>query len=152
MWWWAGSSRLPYGTAARSSRSVSFSLSLTSRSSSSQSLPYAAGLAFVASAGFAASLPLQERLVDHTESEARGQVFGLSSTGLMVGQAVGALLGGAVAQLLGPTHADIARAMAIMAGASLVVTLALTPSLRRSCPAPLKVECSLLVGTPDARR
>ena len=30
---------------------------------------------------------MQERLVTHTDSEMRGQVFGLQSTGLMVGQA-----------------------------------------------------------------
>lgn len=96
---------------------------------------YAAGLACVASAGFAASLPLQERLVTHTDPAARGQVFGLNSTGLMVGQAVGAVLGGTVAQLLGPDQADVAHAMAIMAAASLVVTVLLTPGLRRSRPA-----------------
>lgn len=104
------------------------------------SMPYAAGLIFVASAGYSASLPLQERLVDHTEGAVRGQVFGLNGTGLMVGQAVGAVLGGAVAQLLGagagtlPGSAEVGHAMAIMAVASVVVTLALTPGLRRSRP------------------
>ncbi|MDV3221302.1 MFS transporter [Intrasporangium sp.] len=98
------------------------------------SLPYAAGLAFVAGAGFAASLPLQERLVERTEESARGQVFGVSSTGLLVGQAVGALLGGLVAQLLGPDQADVSRAMGIMAGASVLTTALLTPGLRRSRP------------------
>ena len=99
------------------------------------SLPVAMGLGFLASAGFAASLPLQERLVQHTTAEVRGQVFGLNSTGLMVGQAVGAFLGGLVAQSLGPEHEDVARAMAVMAALSLVTTVALTPGLRRSRPA-----------------
>ena len=45
------------------------------------SLPYAAALAFVASVGYSASLPLQERLVTHTDGQARGQVFGLQGTG-----------------------------------------------------------------------
>jgi predicted MFS family arabinose efflux permease len=101
------------------------------------SLPVAMALGFVASAGFAASLPLQERLVQHTAGEVRGQVFGLNSTGLMVGQAVGAFLGGVVAQLLGPEHQDVAHAMTVMAALSLVTTIALTPGLRRSRPSVL---------------
>jgi hypothetical protein len=70
-------------------------------------------------------------------------VLGLSSVGLMVLQATGALLGGAVGQLLSqvsstPTAAA-ARAMSLMAAASVVVTLGMTPGLRRSAvpqPAP----------------
>ena len=95
-------------------------------------LPYAAALAFVASAGYAASLPLQERLVTHTDGEMRGQVFGLQSTGLMVGQALGALLGGVAAAALGVGPDAAAQAMGLMALASLVVSLALIPGLRRS--------------------
>ena len=98
------------------------------------SLPYAAALAFVASVGYSASLPLQERLVTHTDGRARGQVFGLQGTGLMVGQALGALLGGAVASALGMGPVAAAHAMAVMAVASVVVSLALTPGLRRSRP------------------
>ena len=98
------------------------------------SLPLAAALAFVASAGYSASLPLQERLVTHTDAEARGQVFGLQGTGLMVGQAVGALLGGVVASALGVGPDAAARAMGVMAVASVVVSVALTPGLRRSRP------------------
>jgi MFS family permease len=96
------------------------------------SLPYAAVLAFVASAGYAASLPLQERLVTHTDGEVRGQVFGLQSTGLMVGQAVGALVGGTVATALGVGPAAASEAMGVMALASVVVSIALIPGLRRS--------------------
>ena len=95
-------------------------------------LPAAALLVFVASVGYSASLPLQERLVTHTGREARGQVFGLSGTGLMVGQALGALLGGAVAALLGAGQPAAAAAMAVMAVASLTVSVAVTPGLRRS--------------------
>ena len=95
-------------------------------------LPYAAALAFVASAGYAASLPLQERLVTHTDGEMRGQVFGLQSTGLMVGQALGALLGGVAAAALGVGPDAAAQAMGLMALASLVVSLSLIPGLRRS--------------------
>lgn len=99
------------------------------------SLPLAAGLAFLASIGFSASLPLQERLVTHTEGHARGQLFGLQSTGLMVGQALGALLGGAVATAFGVGAQAASQAIGVMALASLVVSVALTRSLRRSEPA-----------------
>lgn len=100
-------------------------------------IPAAAALAFVASVGYAASLPLQERLIDHTDGPVRGQVFGLSGTGLMVGQALGALLGGVVATVLGhhqhgPTAA--AHAMVVMAVASLTVSVGVTRGLRRSRP------------------
>lgn len=112
------------------------------------SLPYAAALAFVASVGYSASLPLQERLVAHTGDQVRGQVFGLQGTGTMVGQAFGALLGGTVASSLGVGQVAAAHAMGVMAVASVLVSLALTAGLRRSrpglvrhdpAPAPLQV-------------
>ncbi|MCU1538274.1 MAG: rane protein [Humibacillus sp.] len=96
------------------------------------SLPYAALLGFVASAGYAASLPLQERLLAHTDPGMRGHVFGLQSTGLMTGQAVGALLGGATATLLGVGQTAAADAIGVMAAASVVVSVLLVPGLRRS--------------------
>ena len=95
-------------------------------------LPAAAALAFIASVGYSASLPLQERLVDRTEADVRGQVFGLNGTGLMVGQALGALVGGLVAQLLGVGPQAAAQATALMALASVAATVVLTPGLRRS--------------------
>lgn len=87
-------------------------------------------LGFVASAGYSASLPLQERLVAATKPEMRGQVFGLYSTGLMVGQAIGATIGGALASKLGATYA-----MGTLAVVSMCITAALVPGLRRSAPA-----------------
>lgn len=84
-------------------------------------------LAFLASAGFAASLPLQERLSQTIEPAVRGQAFGLYSTGLMVGQAIGAVTGGLLATRLGATPA-----MDTLAVLSLCVTATLTPALRRS--------------------
>jgi len=98
------------------------------------SLPLSCLLGFVASAGFAASLPLQERLVSRTPDDQRGQVLGLNSTGLMVMQGVGALLGGAVAQAIGNGTSGAARAMAGMAVLSVLVSIALAPGLRRSSP------------------
>ena len=106
------------------------------------SLPYAAALAFVASVGYSASLPLQERLVSHTDGQARGQVFGLQGTGLMVGQALGALLGGAVASALGVGPAAASHAMGVMAAASVLVSIALTHGLRRSRPGAPVLETS----------
>ncbi len=114
------------------------------------SLPYAAALAFVASVGYSASLPLQERLVSHTDGQARGQVFGLQGTGLMVGQALGALLGGAVASALGVGPVAAAHAMGVMAVASVVVSIALTPGLRRSRPGAPVLETAPAEGAARA--
>lgn len=94
------------------------------------SLPVALALGFVASAGYSASLPLQERLVAATGSEMRGQVFGLYSTGLMVGQSVGAAIGGVLATGLGAAYT-----IGTLAVTSLCITVALIPGLRRSAPA-----------------
>ncbi|GIJ80739.1 membrane protein [Micromonospora phaseoli] len=99
-------------------------------------LPSAMLLALVASVGFAASLPLQERLIDHSPPQARGQVLGLQQNGMHAGQAVFAALAGAVADLL-PTH----RAVAVLAGLSLITTLLLTRGLRLTQP----------VGAPSDR-
>lgn len=97
-------------------------------------LPAACLLAFVASAGFAASLPLQERLLAHTPPEQRGQVLGLNSTGLMAMQGIGALLGGGIAEAVGRGAQGVGWTMSILAVASLLVTLSLTAGLRRSAP------------------
>jgi hypothetical protein len=91
--------------------------------------PVALILGFIASAGYAASLPLQERLVNATTPETRGQAFGLASTGLMLGQAIGAAVGGFLATGLGATPA-----IGTLAVASLCTSVALTPGLRRSAP------------------
>jgi hypothetical protein len=95
-------------------------------------LPVAMALGAVAAVGYAASLPLQERMVAHSPADTRGQVFGLRGTGLKVGQAVGALCAGLVADLMGVGPAAAAHAMGVMAMASLLVSVALVPGLRRS--------------------
>ena len=97
-------------------------------------LPDAMALGAVAAVGYAASLPLQERMVAHSPADTRGQVFGLRGTGLKVGQAVGALCAGIVADLMGVGPAAAAHAMGVMAVASIVVNVALAPGLRRSAP------------------
>jgi hypothetical protein len=95
-------------------------------------LPVAMALSAVAAVGYAASLPLQERMVAHSPADARGQVFGLRGTGLKVGQALGALCAGLVADLMGVGPAAAAHAMGVMAVASILVSVALVPGLRRS--------------------
>lgn len=77
-------------------------------------LPLAMLLAMVASVGFAAALPLQERLIAHSPAEARGQVLGLQQNGMLAGQ----------------------QAVAVLAGLSLVATMGLTRGLRRTRPGP----------------
>lgn len=97
-------------------------------------LAVAAVLGFVASIGYAASLPLQERLVAGTDPGMRGQVLGLFGTGLAGMQGIGAVLGGALAGLLGGDAVAAATTMGVLAVGSLLVTAALTPGLARSRP------------------
>ncbi|MEU5565819.1 MFS transporter [Micromonospora musae] len=92
-------------------------------------LPLAMAVALIASVGYAAMLPLQERLVAHSPSDARGQVLGLHHNGMLAGQALCAAVAGAVADLVPAYHA-----VALLAGASLVATLTLTAGLRRTAP------------------
>ena len=92
-------------------------------------LGVALALGFVASIGYSASLPLQERLVERTDSDHRGQAFGLYTSGLMLGQALGAAIGGGIATWLGPSHA-----MGALAVASIAVSIAVIPGLKRSAP------------------
>jgi len=90
-------------------------------------VPIALALAFVASMGYAAALPLQDRLVRTTDAAVSGQVFGLLGNGVMTGQALGAMLGGLVATWFGPS-----LTMGAMAALSAAVSLALVLPLRRS--------------------
>ncbi|MGJ3559726.1 MFS transporter [Streptomyces sp. INA 01156] len=65
-------------------------------------LPVAAAAVFVAGAGFAATLPLQEQLLALTPGSVRGQVQGVESAGRMTWQGIGAALAGGVALHLDP--------------------------------------------------
>lgn len=89
-------------------------------------------LAAVASVGYCASLPLQERLVTRTSPEIRGHVLGLNSLGMMSMQGVGALLAGLLATTLGADAHAAGTAIAIMAATSIAVPLMLTAGLRRT--------------------
>lgn len=88
-------------------------------------LPLALAVVVLASVGFAASLLLQERLLALTPQELSGQALGLSSSGMLAMQGVGAAVAGGIAQLTSP-----ATGMAAVAGLSVAVTLALAPGLR----------------------
>ena len=102
-------------------------------------------VAFVASVGYAAGLPLQERLFAHTDTTVQGQAMGLYGTGLMVWQAIGALVGGLVATVVSPAHA-----MGLMAVGSVLVTVANTPGLRRSAPRPAPAGAVSASGSPSS--
>ncbi|GAA0687670.1 MFS transporter [Kitasatospora atroaurantiaca] len=88
-------------------------------------LPLAAAVVVLASVGYSASLLLQERLVALTPTDVRGQALGLHSAGMLTMQGIGAALAGAVAQ-----RSSATTAMAVMATASVAVTLVLAPGLR----------------------
>ncbi|MDX3098508.1 hypothetical protein PV417_28960 [Streptomyces sp. ME19-03-3] len=65
---------------------------------------------FLASAGFAATLPLQEQLLALTPDPVRGQVQGVESAGRMTWQGIGAAIAGGTAQYLTPGAAITATA------------------------------------------
>lgn len=89
----------------------------------------AALLGGLAAIGYAASLPLQERLVAAIDPDTKGQAFGLLSTGIMIGQAAGALVIGAIADIVGA-----GTAMTIAALLAIVTSLMLMPALRETVP------------------
>ncbi len=97
-------------------------------------LPAALALGFLASVGYAAALPLQERLLAHTAAGVRGQVLGLYSNAMMAMQGVAAVLAGLLAQRLGAGPSGASTAIGILGCASLAVTVALIPGLRRTRP------------------
>ncbi|MFC8718834.1 MFS transporter [Kitasatospora sp. NPDC057198] len=105
---------------------------------------WAAALAVgVAGVGFAATLPLQERLLALTPDAARGQVQGVESAGRIAGQGVGAALAGALAQWV-----EVRWAIGALAGVSLLVTAASRPAVRREGRAAARAAGA--VGTPGA--
>ncbi|MDT6986329.1 hypothetical protein ACFSUJ_19415 [Streptomyces lusitanus] len=89
----------------------------------------AAVAVFVASAGFAATLPLQERLLALTPEQVRGQVQGVESAGRMTWQGIGAAVAGATAQVLSPTVT-----ITTLAALSVCVTLLSRPYVNRTRP------------------
>ena len=88
-------------------------------------IPLAAVAVAVASAGFSGGLILQQRLIDATPADIRGQALGLHSAGMFTMQAVGATIAGAVAQ-----YTSTATAMVVMATLSIATSLLLMGGLR----------------------
>ncbi|WP_037648784.1 MFS transporter [Streptomyces flavidovirens] len=78
----------------------------------------------LATTGYSASLLFQERLLVLTPHELSGHALGLHSSGMLTMQGAGATLAGAVAQYTSPS-----AGIAVMAAASLAVTLVLAPGL-----------------------
>ncbi|MEV4226106.1 MFS transporter [Streptomyces bobili] len=89
-------------------------------------LPVAALCVTLASVGFGASLVQQERLMALVPAELGGHALGLHSAGMLTLQGVSAVVAGTVAQLTSP-----ATAMAVMAAASIAVTVTLAAASRR---------------------
>ncbi|MFE9927797.1 MFS transporter [Streptomyces sp. NPDC005533] len=90
-------------------------------------LPVVAAAVFLASAGFAATLPLQEQLLALTPDPVRGQVQGVESAGRMTWQGLGAALAGGLAQYLAP-----GAAIAVVAAVSVAVTVLTRPYVVRA--------------------
>ncbi|MGY1671977.1 MFS transporter [Geodermatophilus sp. SYSU D00710] len=90
-------------------------------------VPVAALLVGVATVGYGASLAQQEWLVALTPEELRGQVLGVESAARMTAQGLCAALAGGLADVV-----SAGPAMAVLGLASLVVSLALVPGLRRA--------------------
>jgi MFS family permease len=90
----------------------------------------AAAAVALASAGYAAGLLLQERLMALTPGELSGHALGLHSSGMLTMQGLAAALAGALAQQTSPE-----TAMAVLAAISAATTLALRIPVRPQ-PAP----------------
>jgi MFS family permease len=90
-------------------------------------LAVAAVLAAVGSAGYGATLLLQEQLVVLAPEDVRGQALGVEGSARMTAQGLFAVLAGALADLAG---ADVA--ITLLALASLAVTAGLAPALVRA--------------------
>ncbi|WP_344597079.1 MFS transporter [Actinomadura vinacea] len=95
-------------------------------------LPVAAVLLGVTGASLAYELGLQRRFVDVVAAGARGQAFGLLSTGTMTLQGVGPVVFGGVAEVAG-----VGAAIASAGAATLVVALSLRRGLSRPSAAPV---------------
>lgn len=89
-------------------------------------LPLELALVLIASVGFGASLLMQERLVEVTPPEVRGQALGLHTAGQATMQGVGAVIAGLLGEVL-----PISVAIAVMAILSLLASAALARGLGR---------------------
>ncbi|MCC3777941.1 hypothetical protein [Streptomyces sp. UNOB3_S3] len=90
-------------------------------------VPVVTAAVFVAGAGFAATLPLQEQLLASTPDPVRGQVQGVESAGRMTWQGIGAAIAGGVAQYVTP-----GTAITALAATSIAVTVLSRPFVARA--------------------
>ncbi len=90
-------------------------------------VPVATAAVCIASAGFAATLPLQEQLLELTPDPVRGQVQGVESAGRMTWQGIGAAVAGGVAQ-----HSTPATAITAVAAVSVAITVLSRPFVVRA--------------------
>jgi MFS family permease len=86
-----------------------------------------AAAVFVASAGYAATLPLQERLLELTPDGIRGQAQGVESAGRMTWQGIGAAIAGGLAQ-----YFTTAVTITVLAAMSLAITIVSRPFVVRA--------------------
>ncbi len=108
-------------------------------------LPVAMALSAVACVGYAATLPLQERLLVLTPDRVRGQVQGVEQAGRMTCQGLGAVLAGTIAEVV-----SVGTAMAVMAALSVLVTLAVMRGVARASRLPRSsVQEDELVGAGE---
>ncbi|WP_420716432.1 hypothetical protein [Streptomyces sp. H27-H1] len=82
---------------------------------------------FAASAGFAATLPLQEQLLKLTPGPVLGQVQGVESAGRMTWQGLGAAIAGGIAQRFTP-----GTAITVIAAVSVAITVVSRPFVVRA--------------------
>jgi predicted MFS family arabinose efflux permease len=88
---------------------------------------------FIAGAGFAATLPLQEQLLALTPDPVRGQVQGVESAGRMTWQGIGATIAGGVAQRYTP-----GTAITAVAAVSVAITVFSRPFVIRAGAVPVE--------------
>ena len=89
--------------------------------------PLAAMVVGVASVGYAASLGQQELLVRLVPKDVSGQILGAESAARVTCQGLAAVLAGTLAEAL-----PVGLAITLLALGSLIISLGLTPALRRS--------------------
>ncbi|WP_247701971.1 hypothetical protein [Streptomyces sp. F63] len=106
-------------------------------------VPVAAAAVFLAGAGFAATLPLQEQLLALTHGPVRGQVQGVDSAGRMTWQGLGAAIAGGLAEYVTP-----GTAITAVAALSVAVTVASRPFVVRARAAG---PGAVRAGTPTGR-
>jgi predicted MFS family arabinose efflux permease len=107
-------------------------------------LPVAMLLSALACAGYAATLPLQELLLTLTPERVRGQVQGVDQAARGTCQGLGAVLAGTIAEVV-----PVGTAMAVMAGLSVLVTLAVMPGIARASRSALEQDELGGVGEPS---